>query len=263
MSLAGFWLMFVLGLVSSIHCVQMCGPIVLSYSLPLAAPPLTAPRLTEPRPSGSGRRELALAHLWYNLGRVTTYATLGALAGAAGGVIGLAAHLAGIAHGARIAAGVAMIAAGAYALLVGQARRGALWARRPPRPPASELIRIDTPGIATRLARHGKRFMLSVRPTSKFRLGLVLGFLPCGLVYAALLKAVDAGSALGGALTMLAFGLGTSLALGATGLASTAFGWRLGRWSNALAGASIMFAGALLIWMGVAPGAHMHHHANF
>jgi len=74
---------------------------------------------------------------------------------------------------------------------------------------------------------------------------------------------VDAGSALGGALTMLAFGLGTSLALGATGLASTAFGWRLGRWSNALAGASIMFAGALLIWMGVAPGAHMHHHANF
>jgi sulfite exporter TauE/SafE len=33
MSLAEFWLMFVLGLVSSIHCVQMCGPIVLSYSL--------------------------------------------------------------------------------------------------------------------------------------------------------------------------------------------------------------------------------------
>jgi sulfite exporter TauE/SafE len=239
MSLAEFWLIFVLGLVSSIHCVQMCGPIVLSYSLPL---------VSEPRPSGSGRHELALAHLWYNLGRVTTYAALGALAGAAGGVIGLAAHLAGIAHGARIAAGVAMIAAGIY--LSGILR-------------PSGLIRIDSPGIATRLARHGKRFMLSVRPTSKYRLGLVLGFLPCGLVYAALLKAVDAGTAWGGALTMLAFGLGTSLALGATGLASTAFGWRLGRWSNALAGASIMFAGALLIWMGVAPGAHLHHHANF
>jgi sulfite exporter TauE/SafE len=239
MSLAEFWLMFVLGLVSSIHCVQMCGPIVLSYSLPLAA---------EPRPSGSGRRELALAHLWYNLGRVTTYSALGALAGAAGGAIGLAAHLAGIAHGGRIAAGVALIAAGVY--LSGILR-------------PSGLIRIDSPGIAARLARVGKRFMLSVRPTGKFRLGLVLGFLPCGLVYAALLKAVDAGSALGGALTMLAFGLGTSLALGATGLASAAFGWRFGRWSNALAGASIMFAGALLIWMGVGPGAHMHHHAHF
>ncbi len=235
MSLAEFWLMFVLGLVSSIHCVQMCGPIVLSYSLPLAG-------------GGASQHELALAHLWYNLGRVTTYAALGALAGAAGGAIGLAAHLAGIAHGGRIAAGVALIAAGVY--LSGILR-------------PSGLIRIDSPGIAARLARVGKRFMLSVRPTGKFRLGLVLGFLPCGLVYAALLKAVDAGSALGGALTMLAFGLGTSLALGATGLASAAFGWRFGRWSNALAGASIMFAGALLIWMGVGPGAHMHHHAHF
>ncbi len=233
MTLAEFWLMFVLGLVSSIHCVQMCGPIVLSYSLPVA---------------GADRRQVTLAHLSYNMGRVTTYAVLGALAGAAGGAIGLATRLAGIAHGGRIAAGIAMIAAGVY--LSGIVR-------------PSGLVRIDSPGIGARLARVGRRFMLSVRPSSKFRLGLLLGFLPCGLVYAALLKAVDAGTAWGGALTMLAFGLGTSLALGATGLASTAFGWRLGRWSNALAGASIMFAGALLIWMGVAPGPHIHHHAGF
>jgi len=235
MSLAEFLSVFVLGLVSSIHCVQMCGPIVLSYSLPLAG-------------GGASQRQLNLAHLSYNLGRVTTYSALGALAGAAGGAIGLAGRLAGIAHGGRIAAGVAMIAAGVY--LTGLVRR-------------SDLIRIDSPVIGARLARSGKRFMLSVRPTSKFRLGLLLGFLPCGLVYATLLKAVDAGSAWGGAFTMLAFGLGTSLALGATGLASTAFGWRPGRWSNALAGASIMFAGALLIWMGVVPGAHVHHHAHF
>lgn len=235
MSPAQFWLMFALGLVSSIHCVQMCGPIVLSYSLPLAG-------------GGASQRQLTLAHLWYNLGRVTTYAALGALAGAAGGAIGLAARLAGIAHGGRITAGIAMIAAGVY--LSGLVR-------------PTNLIRIDSPGIGARLARSGKRFMLSVRPTSKFRLGLVFGFLPCGLVYAALLKSVDAGSALGGALTMLAFGLGTSLAVGATGVVSTAFGWRLGRWSNAFAGASIMFAGALLIWMGVAPGVHVHHHAHF
>jgi sulfite exporter TauE/SafE len=259
MSLAQFWLIFVLGLVSSIHCVQMCGPIVLSYSL----------ALTEPQPSGSGfRRAMALAHLWYNLGRVTTYAALGALAGAAGGAIGMAARLAGIAHGSRIAAGVAMIAAGVYlsrfvASDVAHALVRAVSAHLPAQRSEARLIRIDTPGIATRLARRGKRFMLSVHPTSKFRLGLLLGLLPCGLVYAALLKAVDAGSALGGALTMLAFGLGTSLALGATGLASTTFGWRLGRWSNALAGVSIMAAGALLIWMGVVPGAHVHYHAHF
>jgi len=123
MSLAQFWLMFALGLVSSIHCVQMCGPIVLSYSLPLAG--AVAPRA-----------KLAWAHFWYNLGRVTTYTALGGLAGAAGGAIGLTARLAGIAHGGRIAAGVAMIAAGIY--LTGFVRR-------------AELIRIDSPGIAARL----------------------------------------------------------------------------------------------------------------
>jgi len=235
MSFAAFGLMFVLGLVSSIHCVQMCGPLVLSYSLPLAA-------------GGAERGKLARAHLWYNLGRITTYAALGALAGAAGGVIGLTARLAGIAQGGRIAAGVAMVAAGIY--LTGMVR-------------GSGLVRIDSPGLGARLARTGKRFMTSVEPASKFRLGLMFGLLPCGLVYAALIKAVDAGTALGGAFSMLAYGIGTSLALGATGLASTSFGWRAGRWGNRLAGASIMFAGALLIWMGVAPGAHMHHHGNY
>lgn len=236
MTLLEFWLMFAFGLVSSIHCVGMCGPIVLSYSLPLAS---------EPRPAGSG---LWQAHIWYNLGRVTTYTALGALAGAAGGAIGLAGRLAGIAHGSRVVAGLAMIAAGIY--LSGLVR---------PR----NLIAIGSPGIGTRLARLGKRFMLSVRPSSKFQLGLVFGFLPCGLIYAALLKAVDAGSVAGGALTTLGFGLGTSLALAATGLVSTALGWRVGRWSNALAGASITLAGAWLIWMGVAPGAPIHHHAHF
>ena len=235
MTILQFWLMFAFGLVSSMHCVPMCGPIVLSYSLPLAQ-------------RDGFRRDLALAHLWYNLGRVTTYTALGALAGAMGGGIGLASRLAGIAHGGRIFAGAAMIATGIY--LSGLARRGG-------------LIRIASPGIGARLSRLGKSFMLSVNPSSKFRLGLVLGFLPCGLVYAALLKAVDAGAILGGALTMLAFGSGTSLALAATGLVSTAFGWRVGRWSNALAGVSIMFAGALLIWTGAAGGAHSHHHADF
>jgi sulfite exporter TauE/SafE len=232
MSLAQFWLMFALGLVSSVHCVQMCGPIVLSYSLPLAQQAVSP----------------AKAHFWYNLGRITTYTTLGALAGAAGGAIGLATRLAGIAHGSRIAAGVAMIIAGIY--LLGLVKPG-------------KLIRIDSPGVAARLARSGKRCMLSIEPASKFRLGLAFGLLPCGLIYAALLKAVDAGSAWGGALTMLGFGLGTSIALGATGLASTAFGWRLGRWSNALAGLSVVFAGALLVWMGIAPDARVHHHAHF
>ena len=230
MSPLEFGLMFVFGLISSVHCVQMCGPIVLSYSLPLA-----------------GQPGLWRAHLSYNLGRTVTYTALGALAGASGSAVGWIARLSGFASGSRIVAGAAMMIAGVY--LAGLVR-------------PAHLVRIDRPGFASRLARFGKRFMLSVHPAVKFRLGLLFGFLPCGLIYAALLKAVDTGSVLGGALSMLAFGIGTSLALAATGFASTAFRWRLGRWSNSLAGVSIMIAGALLIWTGVVPGAHMHHHAH-
>src|ERR1039457_3343634 len=87
-------LVFVLGLVGSLHCVQMCGPIVLAFSLPLEG------------------RDALRAHLGYNAGRILTYAFLGALAGAVGGGIGMLGRLACLASGARIFAGAAMIAAG-------------------------------------------------------------------------------------------------------------------------------------------------------
>jgi sulfite exporter TauE/SafE len=91
----------------------------------------------------------------------------------------------------------------------------------------------------------------------------VLGFLPCGLVYAALLKAVETGTALAGALTMLAFGLGTAGALLTMGLASSMVGLRLGRWSSILSAASIALMGAILLWRGLsgapAPMGHVHH----
>src|SRR5450759_4675068 len=87
-------LAFLLGLVSSLHCVQMCGPIVLAFSLPLK------------------RSQALRAHVQYNAGRILTYAFLGALAGTAGGALGMLGRLAGLASGARVFAGSAMILAG-------------------------------------------------------------------------------------------------------------------------------------------------------
>ena len=57
---------FALGLVGSLHCLLMCGPLVLAYSMPMAGLPM---------------RGHAIAHAGYNLGRLATYAALGALAG--------------------------------------------------------------------------------------------------------------------------------------------------------------------------------------
>jgi sulfite exporter TauE/SafE len=207
-------LIFILGLVSSLHCVQMCGPIVLAFSLPLSRP------------------EALRAQFHYNAGRILTYAALGALAGALGGGIGLLGSLAGLASGARIFAGSAMIVAGI--LTIGLV-------------PSNGLITIQNRGVTKRFSQFLGRRLLA--PKGKFKLGLTLGFLPCGLVYAALLKAVDSGSALAGALTMLAFGAGTAVALLTFGAASSFI--RFPRWSNRLAAVSMLLAGALLVWRGL------------
>jgi sulfite exporter TauE/SafE len=214
-----FSIVFGAGLVSGLHCLGMCGPIVVTYSVVGQA---------------SWKQ-----HLLYNGGRISTYMFLGALAGAAGAGIGVVGKMAGMASGARIVSGAAMIVAAI--LMVGFV-------------PASGLVAIQKPSRFTR-----KVARLLMAPGGKFRLGLVLGFLPCGLVYAALLKAMESAGALAGALTMMAYGLGTAVALLAVGMASSLAGARTpARWSNRVAAASIAIAGAVLLWKGLAPGPHCH-----
>jgi sulfite exporter TauE/SafE len=215
-----------LGLASGLHCLQMCGPIVLSYSLPLH--------------SGEAVR----AHILYNLGRLITYAALGAAMGAAGGGVGILSRLAGMASGARIVSGAAMIVAG---LLMA----GFL--------PSNGLVSIQKHGVTAWFSRAIGKLLLSPQAGGKFRLGLVLGFLPCGLVYAALLKAMESATAWGGALTMLAFGLGTAVALMALGLGASFAGLRLGRWSARLAPVAVVLFGTVLLWRGLTAGPVCHH----
>ena len=206
-----FTAVFALGLAGSLHCLGMCGPIVLSYSVGVRGPKFAA-------------------HAAYNAGRILTYISLGALAGAAGRAIGLLGELAGLASGARIFGGAAMILGGV--LMLGTQS----WL---------------PPSYSRRLARLSRPFLTGTQIRSKFLLGLAMGLLPCGLIYAALLKALESGGALSGAITMLAFGLGTSIALFAAGLASSFAGARFGRWSNRVAAVSIMLFGAILLWRGL------------
>src|SRR6266536_115904 len=233
------WAMFVLGLISSLHCVQMCGPIVLSYSIALEQP-------------GVQRRTPALlfGHLAYNGGRILTYAALGAIAGLLGNTISMVGHLAGVGKGLALVGGTLMIIVGLFMFGVlpasgvfGPLFRTTSTALRP----VAHLL--SAPGI-------GKRFLL----------GLALGLLPCGLVYAAFVRAVATGSPLWGAATMAAFGLGTAGALLAVGVFSSAVRGKLSRWGTTLAAISVTAMGMFLIVRGVMPGmlmiggpSHDHH----
>ena len=216
---------FTLGLVGSLHCVQMCGPIVLSYSL------LLGPQ--------SPRRQ-SFAHLSYNAGRIITYSVLGALAGSAGGAVGLLGQLTGLKNAAAIVAGCLLILAGIW--LAGLF-------------PHTGLVELKS----YRWSPVG-RLLRSSSLVSKLGLGLLLGFLPCGLIYAALLKAVETADPISGALTMLAFGAGTSGALLATGAFSSTAGRWLGRYSNQLAAAAVTLMGVFLLWRGLMPPQMHHHH---
>lgn len=228
MSLAEFSIIFGLGLVSSLHCVQMCGPLVVSYSLSL---------------SRRGASQQILAHLSYNLGRVATYALLGAVAGLTGQSLGLVGHLAGVENIVAIVAGVLMILAGLLMLEL---------------LPHKFLERFDPLRHTSRLLRPLGRYFSSPSAGDKFILGLLLGFLPCGLIYAALLKAMSTGTMLAGAMTMTAFGLGTVSALLAIGVFSTAFSRKLaqlnaGGWGSRVTAAGIALLGIVLVWRGVTP----------
>ena len=98
MNPSDFYLVLVFGFVSSLHCVQMCGPIVLTYSVAAN--------------SNAGRRSMLGLHLAYNAGRTLTYMLLGAAAGLIGGSMRFIGKLAGMEGTAAIVAGILMLFTG-------------------------------------------------------------------------------------------------------------------------------------------------------
>lgn len=191
---------FVAGLLSSGHCFGMCGGIVGAFSV---GRPASATPGGIGGAGGAGRLSGLLA---YNAGRILTYAALGALAGALGATVGglLPPELAR--RGARLFAalflvGLGLFLAGRPQFLQPIERLGAhLWRRIEPL--SRGLLRARGRGHAVAL-------------------GLVWGFLPCGMVYSMLAMASLAGGPGDGALVMLAFGAGTLPALFAAGLAAS------------------------------------------
>ena len=169
------------------HCIGMCGPIVVSLSLNLKS------------------KSLFLPHLLYNTGRIITYTVLGGVMGATGSFTRVAAHIEEIQKGAMIFAGIMIT-------VMGLAMSG--WI-----PLGRVFGDYHNPdGIVSR----GFRKLAQVKSTATyFPIGLLLGLLPCGPVYTALLAAAGAGmntagtleGIIKGMLVMLSFGIGTIPAL--------------------------------------------------
>jgi sulfite exporter TauE/SafE len=192
----------------------MCGPIALA--LPY---------------SGSSRASAFAQALSYNLGRSVTYAMLGGLFG----LLGQGVFLAGYQSGLSIFLGAMLLLIALFSI-----------------PVESQLLRFPPLQRATAWLqdRLGRLLRIQSRPEF-FRVGLLNGLLPCGLVYMAAVGAVATGNLLMGMAYMGIFGLGTLPLMLTTALAGNwiSLSWR--RRLRRLTPVLLLLMGALLIARGL------------
>jgi len=200
------------GLLGSAHCLGMCAGISGLFAVGATV--------------ASIKTQVPLA-IAYNVGRVLSYALLGVMVAALGGAaVGAIPSLTGP---VRLASGLLIIIIGLqvafnWRLLTPLEKVGAV--------------------IWNRLAPHAKGLIPATSIASAAGLGLIWGWLPCGLVYGALLLAATTADPARGSLVMIAFGLGTMPAMIATGLSAAKL--------SAFMSRNHLGAGLLIVVLGVA-----------
>ena len=173
---------FNLGLFSTVHCVGMCGGI------------LTAMMFASPEAEKKDKLKVFNRSLAYNFGRISSYSIAGLLSGFLGlQISGLAQNL----NAHLILQSIAALVLIALALNI----LGLL--------PFKKITESIGMNVWKYIQPLGKRFYPINSFMRAFLFGMVWGWLPCGLVYSALLLSLSAGNAFDGMLTMLSFGLGT------------------------------------------------------
>lgn len=177
---------FVVGLLGGVHCLGMCGSIVGIFTTQV--------------PKEKSRWPF---HLAYSSGRILSYAVAGALVGAVGQAGLLMRDAVPVQHLMFALSSLMLVALGLY--LAG------VWGM------VRHLERFGS-GLWQRLQPYTRRLLPVNTLPRALGLGALWGWLPCGLVYSVLISALASGSALQGALIMLAFGLGTLPNLLAIGL---------------------------------------------
>lgn len=222
---------FLLGFFSTLHCIGMCGGIIgaLSLSLPVDV--------------RNNKAKLFSFVLTYNIGRLISYSLAGLLAGAVGTSV---LQSTGLDQGhtiLRMIGVVMMIAIGLY--LTG-------WL-----PQLAIVEKIGIP-VWKRLEPLGRKLVPVASLPKALAYGLIWGWLPCGLVYFVLIWALTTGDAIQGALTMLAFGMGTLPTLITAGFMSS---W-ITRFAHSTRARQVV--GLLIIAMAIGslfiPMEHHNHH---
>jgi len=208
------WTAFSIGLLGSIHCIGMCGPIALSL-----------PYL------GVSKWNAFAGIMAYNLGRTLTYALLGALIG----ILGKGIWVAGLHAQLSLLIGIGLAAVAIFSISV------ETQVLRIP------LVRRLNQWVGLEL---GKR-MRDHRIQTSLAIGALNGLIPCGLVYMAIAGALSNGTITGGALFMALFGMGTIPLMAFTALAGQAINQRWRARLRRLAPVLMLLIATLFILRGI------------
>lgn len=206
-----------IGLVGSLHCAGMCGPIAIA--IPLARE--------------SWLKKIS-GGLLYNFGRILTYGVLGALFG----LLGRGIHLAGLQQWASILIGIIMILSVLFPFVF------------------REKIKIDNlfSGYSGRLTAGFRKLFKNESMISLFFIGLLNGLLPCGLVYVAIAGAINTNDVLMGIAFMMLFGLGTAPMLLGISLAGNMISLGLKKRISKIVPAFVIVLGIIFILRGMSLG---------
>ncbi|MGQ4645947.1 urease accessory protein UreH domain-containing protein [Lyngbya aestuarii] len=210
-------LVIALGFLGSFgHCVGMCGPLTVAFSLSMQQ------ETTQRWPA-----QLAF-HGLLNLGRIISYALVGAALGGVGSVLISSGQLAGIGSGLR--QGIATLT-GLMLIWFGCVQIKPDWLPRLP------ILHPIQGSWHQRLSTAMSKLSYQAHWWTPLLLGGVWGFMPCGFLYAAQIKATATGNLWLGAATMLAFGLGTMPMMLGVGVSVSRLGadrrsqlFRMGGW---------------------------------
>ncbi len=174
------YLAFFMGLFGSLHCVAMCGPLL------LALPSV-----------GENQWSKAKNRLIYQIGRILTYGSIGFVIG----FIGIGLSMQGWQQGLSIGTGIILVLMGLFHFLGTK---------------NTSILKLQQKLLSPLIKQMG--YWLH-KPGGTFMTGVLNGILPCGMVYMALATALNAGNAINGARFMLLFGLGTLPLMLLTGIA--------------------------------------------
>lgn len=214
-----YGLIFMAGFLSSMHCVGMCGPIVLASQVP-----------DEKSGKEMSYKNMFIHNALYNITRIISYTTLGALFGYMGMQLGF---IKIISMYISKVGGVILVVAG---LLILDIFPG---------------VKIFPLSWSLHISKFlGKIFKKST-PGVRILFGFLTPLLPCGILYAMFIQAATEESAIKGALTLAAYGLGTAPSLLLLGSFSSFFSMKIRKRADKVAGVLVILLGVFLLMRGL------------